>query len=364
MIDLPLSLPIMPRPLSTKEGWADFVTRREPTKPTALSPAEWKKMPPDERDRYNRARRAHHNSFGPVLTPTVNRVHRVLFERAATNLSGTPGARPGAVIDGYANLGKTTVLIHFGREYERVLRQQHGEKMEALVETEWHPVVYHTLTAQTSVKSLFGGIAEYYGALVPKRASTHELARIVVDCAQRCATSVFLIDDIHYLDMRHVGAVEVNNAMKYLANETSATFVYAGIGCSETGFLTEGKGKNKEQLGQTRGRLTYLPIEPFKADAEDATDWLRLVKAFENELVLLKGHEGMCTNLAGYLHQRTGGFVGSLSTLMRTGAARAIETGEERISRKLLDAIKLDHAAEIGYLDKRRRAKSAKRNKV
>lgn len=350
MANLPLSLPITPRPLSTKEGWADFVARSEVPQPAVPTPAKLKQMSDAERERFNGMRREHHNSFGPVLTPTLGRLHCAVYDRALSNLSGVPGARPGAVIDGYANLGKTTILIHFGREYERTLRRIYGEQMAAHSEIEWHPVVYHTLDAQTSVKSLLGGIANYYGAPVPLRATTYELGRLVVEHAQRCNTSVFLIDDIHYLDMRYTGAVEVNNALKHLANETSATFVYAGIGCS--GLLREGQTQGQELFGQTRGRFAHLPVKPFdvKTDAGVA-EWLALVKAFEDRLVLLQRHEGMCTNIAQYLYERTSGYVGSLSTLLRVGAAKAIENGQERITRKLLNTIKLDYAAETEYAE-------------
>ncbi len=75
-------------------------------------------------------------------------------------------------------------------------------------------------------------------------------------------------------------------------------------------------------------------IEPFENGTED---WLRLVKAFEEHLVLLRGRAGMCVNIADYLHARTSGYVGALSNLLRLGARRAIETGEERITKGLLD---------------------------
>ena len=57
--------------------------------------------------------------------------------------------------------------------------------------------------------------------------------------------------------------------------------------------------------------------------------------------------------MASYLHDRTGGFVGSLMWLVRYGAARAIRTGEEKITRELLDREIIDAAAETSYAAKR-----------
>jgi hypothetical protein len=50
--------------------------------------------------------------------------------------------------------------------------------------------------------------------------------------------------------------------------------------------------------------------------------------------------------LAGYLHQRTGGMIGSLSHLVRGAAVEAILNGSENITRTSLEAIDLDHAAQ------------------
>ncbi|WP_280468906.1 hypothetical protein [Nocardia cyriacigeorgica] len=46
-----------------------------------------------------------------------------------------------------------------------------------------------------------------------------------------------------------------------------------------------------------------------------------------------------------YLHKRTNGMMGSLSALIREAALEAILTGTEKITKAMLDAIDLDHAA-------------------
>jgi hypothetical protein len=55
---------------------------------------------------------------------------------------------------------------------------------------------------------------------------------------------------------------------------------------------------------------------------------------------------GTLTGMDRYLHQRTGGMIGSLSHLIRGAAIEAILDGSEKITRKLLDAVDLDHAAQ------------------
>ena len=300
--------PEPPRPLSTKEGWKDQVElhSRELSKPKI--PANGKALSPLEKERFDAARTAHHNSFGPVKTTGLLELNERLLNLATTNLKTTAGARPGAVIDGFANRGKSTSLVYFGCEYELLLRKHYGDYMGAKYGAEWHPVVYVSLNAQASVKGLNSSIAYFYNAMVSKHATTYQLTQAVVEHAQKCATTLFLIDDIHYLNLRQEGAREVTNHLKQLANETSATFVYAGIGLLETKLLTEGKDENKVQYGQMRGRFARFPVDAFEVDTDAGkADWLKLVKAFEDELVLLNAREGDCSNLAEYFFKRTKG---------------------------------------------------------
>lgn len=343
----PTSLPLPPGPWSTKEGWRNQFKLHLRGRVAPEIPSNWKQLSLAEKERFDELRVDHHNSFGPVLTPTLSKLNKDLCNLSVANLKSTSGARPGAVIDGLANRGKTTNLTYFGCEYERLLRDHYGTRMASEHGAEWHPVVYTTLTARASVLSLNSALAYFYGAVVPSKAAAHHLTKIVVEHAQECATTLFLVDDIHYLNIHQEGAREVINHLKQLANETSATFVYAGIGIKETRLLTEGQPDDKIKYGQMRGRFAHFPVNAFETYSEEGrVSWLSLVRAFEDELVLLKAKEGMCTNLAEYLYKRTNGVVGSLSNLIRQGANSAIEDGTEKITKKLLDGIEIDAAAQ------------------
>ena len=200
------------------------------------------------------------------------------------------------------------------------------------------------------------GIATFYGALTSPRATTAETTDVVVQHARRCATTLFIIDDIHYLDMNRESATDVNNHLKMLMNETSATFIYAGVECSHTKLLTEGQPKNKRHLGQTRRRFARLPLKPLAVDKpEKRKEWQRLLNSIEKHLVLRDMKFGTLAepSMAQYLHDRTSGYVGSLIWLIRYATARAIRTGTERITRELLDRETIDHASETCYANKR-----------
>ncbi|MEU6098984.1 hypothetical protein [Streptomyces sp. NPDC047079] len=67
--------------------------------------------------------------------------------------------------------------------------------------------------------------------------------------------------------------------------------------------------------------------------------------------------------MTGYLHERTGGLIGSLSQLIREAAVDAIDAGTEKITKRMLDEIELDHAVQQSQPD-HRRAKRTRRPKA
>jgi hypothetical protein len=76
--------------------------------------------------------------------------------------------------------------------------------------------------------------------------------------------------------------------------------------------------------------------------------WQALVATLEATLRLHRHQPATLVKLAKYLHQRTGGMIGSLSHLIRAVAITAILDGSEGITRTLLDAVPLDHCRRIG----------------
>jgi hypothetical protein len=72
-------------------------------------------------------------------------------------------------------------------------------------------------------------------------------------------------------------------------------------------------------------------------------EWKGLVATMEAALRLHRHEPGALARLDRYLHNRTGGMIGSLSHLIRAGA---ITAGSEAITQEFLDHIPLDHAAQ------------------
>ncbi len=83
----------------------------------------------------------------------------------------------------------------------------------------------------------------------------------------------------------------------------------------------------------------------------------------EDSLRLHAHRPGTLVAMTDYLHERTGGLIGSLSQLVRETTVDAIDSGTEKITKRMLDEIELDHAVQKTRPD-RPRAKYARRPKA
>jgi hypothetical protein len=101
---------------------------------------------------------------------------------------------------------------------------------------------------------------------------------------------------------------------------------------------------------QIAGRFISLHTSAFgHATAGQRSDWARLVATMEQTLLLHRHKPGTLVEMASYLHQRTGGMIGSLDQLIHEAANDAISDGTEQVTRKHLDAVILDTAAQEQY---------------
>ena len=73
----------------------------------------------------------------------------------------------------------------------------------------------------------------------------------------------------------------------------------------------------------------------------------QLLLTIERFVVLAEKRPGMrADELPDYLFARSTGHIGSLMTLINRGCHRAVREGSERLSKKLLDRVPIDIAAE------------------
>jgi hypothetical protein len=117
--------------------------------------------------------------------------------------------------------------------------------------------------------------------------------------------------------------------LKYFSERIPATFVFAGINVERA-------------VQQIAGRFAMVRTGPFACDDQ----WATLIAALEDSLRLHRHQAGTLPQLARYLHQRTGGMIGSLLWLIRSAAIQAVIDGTEQITRKAMDTLQADIASQ------------------
>jgi hypothetical protein len=119
--------------------------------------------------------------------------------------------------------------------------------------------------------------------------------------------------------------------------------VLAGIDVARNGLFTGTRGQ------QIAGRHNLIETAPF----DDNSEWKRLAASLEETLRLQHHAPGTLARHSSYLHERTAGMIGSLSHLIRAAAIRAIKDGTEKITKKTMQQIAIDHAAETAHRTRR-----------
>ncbi len=335
------------RQLTVKEGWRQFVADEPTVCPQRIGLGDFRRLDECSRSAYDVERLRHAHGFGPIRSLYAE-IHHALERLVVSNELRGPGARHGAALDGNPANGKTTIASHFGRHYERRCRARYPHELTPDGH-EYLPVVYVNVDALPTIKGLNHAILAFYGMGPPKHANARQLTQLVLECARLCQTSLIVIDDIHLLELRREADRDANNHLKRLANDLQATFVYAGVGLSHGGFMHEGLYGADTALAQISQRFKRLAVEPLRRSTQpERAMWLGVLSIFERELVLLAAKDGDLTGEADYLWRRTQGVIGSLTQLLTEATAEAIDTGAERITRKLLESIDIGYAAEVG----------------
>lgn len=237
------------------------------------------------------------------------------------------------IISGERTTGKTTALKQLGRLHELRIRQRYPHSRRI-------PVVYVTAPPKGSPRKLAMEFARFLGLpSITPRTNTADVTNAVCEVLIEARTDLVLVDEIHLLNLATTAGEELSDHLKYFTEHLPATFIYAGIAVENSGLFTGIRGD------QIAGRCTLLHTGPFPKGPE----WEGLVAQMEASLQLYHHKHGTLAALADYLHQRTSGMIGSLSHLIRLAAITAILDGSERITRRQLHAIHVDHASERVY---------------
>jgi hypothetical protein len=315
-------------PTMTLTGWRRFVDSA-PASFGLLASEQWQALSGEQRGRYDEARINYHSELVVVATSTVREVARQ--GRLLTMLNRREiSARRGLIVSGLQTTGKTTALKQLGRTHELMVRARYPG-------TGRIPVVYVTTPPKGSPRKLALEFARFLGLPPIRRGqNTTDIADAVCQVLIDARVDLVLVDEIHNLNLATSAGEDMSDHLKYFTEHLPATFVYAGINVERSGLFTGVRGK------QIAGRCVLINTGPFPLQQE----WAALLATLEGALRLHRHQPGTLPGLGKYLHQRTGGMIGSLSHLIRAAALVAILDGTEQITRDLLDGIPVDHAAQ------------------
>ncbi|MBD3008244.1 TniB family NTP-binding protein [Streptomyces sp. 5-10] len=314
--------------LTTLEGWREFAVR-DPAPPDLLPDRVLDGLDPDERLDYEDGRIDYHTRLTVAETSTLRTV--VHTGRRLTLLNRHAiSARRGLILSGPAGTGKTTALTQFGKTIEAIDRRRHPGVDGRI------PVVYVTVPPAATSRMLAVEFARFLGLPVTTRANITDVIEAVCGVLIDARVTVVCVDELHNLSLATRNGAEVSDTLKYFSERIPATFVYAGVDLEANGLFDGTRGR------QIAGRFGVIETVPFPRTEE----WAGLVTTLEQALRLHHHRSGTLEGPARYLHERTGGMIGSLSHLIRGAAIDAILNGTEKITRKSLQSVKLDRAAQ------------------
>ena len=316
----------------TVHGWRAFLERAA-TSPEPMRAQHYAALDPDARRLYDQ-QRLHHLSGGKTIkTPLIDRIIKETRILLVANRHNT-GAGQGIIVSGPPTTGKTTALLALGAATEHHIKQREPPNPDHI------PVLFISLPPGATPKNISRAIAAFYGIHPPNRATFPELSATALGLMQTHRAQLLIVDEIHNLSHAHRIGAEASDFLKYLAERTQATMVYAGVEVENAGLFDGLRGR------QLAGRFTLVPASPFShATQQHRNTWTSLVEAFEAHLHLVNHKTGTLPRLSSYLYTRTGGHIGSLAHLVKKAAITAILDCTERITKDLLETIHIDIAA-------------------
>ncbi|MFJ2194005.1 TniB family NTP-binding protein [Kitasatospora sp. NPDC087861] len=279
---------------------------------------------------------AYHSRFVTVQTPAIDKVSRTVRTLMVLGRHQDTTARPSLIVTGPAACGKTTAILHIGRACHLASHARAG----ADASRDTVPVAYILVPPGATAKTLAAEFARYLGIPVTSRMTQAQITTAVCHTYAAARVRLVLIDEIHRLNPRTSTGADAADLLKDLTERIRATFLYAGIDVADTPLFTGVRG---QQLA-ARASLIDTGALPLRHGTREP--FRDLAAAMDNALDLDHHRPGTLPRLAGYLHARTGGRIGSLSRLVRQAAITTILDGTERITRAVLDDIDLDHLAE------------------
>ena len=292
-----------------------------------------------ERHRFNADRKAFVAGGMTVGTPQVSELIRATETVMSQNLSAMTGRR-GILVSGPSTVGKTTACLAMMRYVYSAFQQQCASQLAAGAV----PVAYVEVPPSSTPKGMMQRFADFYALPYQHRTSLNELKKAVVHTMRQSMTQVVVVDELHNLARRGSSNGESVDTLKDLSNDSPATFVYAGIKLEENGLLTGPRGD------QVARRFSPLRMALYGyTTAGERKAWRGVVMAFSKALPLFAHEPKDLLTHAQWLHERSGGNIGTLQSILVQSVHRLIDADDpqtETLTVELMAEARRDIRAE------------------
>jgi hypothetical protein len=323
--------------IADRDGLAAYLAR-DTSRPEIPPPSEMALLDEPTLRALNDARLDYVCDALTVLSPHVRQT-LVKGKRAVDMNAHLRVGRKGVLVTGDATTGKTRACLALMRATATQVRKELPDDWQATT-----PVVYVCVPSGCTSRGLLRRFADFYHVDYAERTSADTLRRLVVNQMRRERTLLLVVDEMHNLGKIDQEAGVSVDTLKDLSNAPFGTFVYAGIDVAKFGLLSGSRGR------QIAGRFFQVATHPFPfATKADRAAWEGLVAGFADALPLAANEPAELVKHARWLHDVTGGYIGSLQSIISQAVAVLISANspaDEVVTRDVLDGTVLDIQAE------------------
>lgn len=225
---------------------------------------------------------------------------------------------PNILLVGESNNGKTMILDRFDQRHESYMDEENRPKT---------PVVMIQAPPEPDELRFYGVILNHLDVAIRSSERVEKRQQKVIDYFRDLDVKVLVIDEIqHVLAGSSTRQRHFLNVIKYLSNELRIPLVCAGTLEAFNAMQTDPQLSNR-----------FEPRIMYKWENND--EYRRLLASFEALTPLKRPSELSGRELSSKILSMSEGLIGEMRKIIEKSALKAVESGEERITLKILDEI-------------------------